>query len=1261
MKAMRMIAMAALLPMSLVTFSDVTFTGGAGGSSRDLSLSENWSAAPSASDVATVDVATFGGAFTASGSAAFKGLVFANGTPSTELSVSGGGTLSLGESGLTLGAPVRTFTLAAPCTLTSEQTWSFGGTLTNDFRAAVGGTADWTVDATGIVRIYKLGYDGFVNYTGANGQVRFLGTTGWASKVRLSTTGNAVIAVTNTVEWSDIVTSGAMELSGDGNLFICQPTVDDAGSVGEPGRVIFRDGDSMKCVDDFKKRGKTLFVAQGVLDQRGGEIVGCDRYQPAVGGNWTTRAYNAQTLSIAGYEISGGTYSASFLSLGGGSKTADSGQDMKIVQKGGTVTARSGLWLVEAGYNSGIRGISEYILGGGLLNVGDNDYGGWNNAQSRDLVVAGAHTTDATASKLLSAGVLTITNGTLKARHVRFGVDQLASQGYKNDYAFGLFDMRGGEMPLNVAINGTATKTAGFDLGRFWNAGSDPHSVYRINLAGGTISVSSGDWVNRFGFFFSPIPGLSFTWDTGAGDTTFAAPISGSGTLRKAGAGSLTIRDASCFDGTLDVAECSVKLPGSLQADDLSFDCYKWTADSLSGADDGAEVTVWTDSVHALKAEANPKPASTWHSPTFIASSEKFNGHAALAFNTSAGYASLVASNMLAGATSCSLVAVFRHVDARADNSNAAHGKAVCGLGGAWGGTVLRLGSRCLTANAPAVPFAYAQVYSASESNYWKNDYALVENEIAGPVGTDAPCQVMIATLDNGRYSVFSDGQYNERTNELWTADSKLEKDRQFFFGGYTTDGSTLANFNVEIAEVRVYPDRALTLDEQRQLGSHLFAKYRGVSEGESRENLWHGPYVGVLETGTEPAPEKPVGGTSWDAAAMNALSAPDGSGKPTLVEGVFGGEGAMRFDGTSALAIPAADSPLSGAEAFTMAVVFRTLHDDATGADDVKTAIDGSIGLVSSRAAVRTWDAQLTLCKECSLSTEWANGRTGWRTRMVDRRPCRLNDGNAHVAVFAALPTDKSGMTLMVDGRYNAYPSNGANMGTDVWQAGETFAASDINIGVQCAVGQAGYFRGDIAEVVLYPRQLTEAEMAALSQNLAAKYRFRLLPTGDFADADVTARGLRASQIVVREGAQLKLPISKTGAYALASGATLSGAGEMLGSYEFGNGATLDLATATPAALTDVHMTDGGTIRVDVTKPYTFENFSASGTVTVELVNYDGKTAPSRIALFAFENAPSIAEGTVWKFPGHRNCEFTMKNGKLVLCTHRGLLFVVH
>ena len=1265
MKTIKLIVAAVALSLVQVAFSDVAFTGGAGGTSRDLSLAENWSGAPGASEVATVDVATFGGAFTASGSVAFNGLVFANATEADDVSVTGSGEIALGASGLSLGAPAKSFTLSAPVSLAAAQSWSFGATATVDFRSSVGGTADWTVDATGIVRVYRLGYGGFVDYTGEKGQVRFLGTTNWAKKVRLTATGNAVIAVTNTVEWSDIVTGGAMELTGLGNLFICQPSEADAGSIGEPGRLIFRDGDSLKCTESFATRSKALYVAQGVLDQRGGEIVGCDRYQPAIGGNSNTRTYNSLTTSSAGYEISGGTYSASFLSLGSGSKTADTGDDMKIVQKGGTVTARSGIWLIEPNYSSGIRGINEYILGGGLLNVGDNGNGGWNNAQTRDFVLAGAHATDWASAKTLPAGVLTITNGTLKARHVRFGVDKIDGQPYKNDHAFGLFDMRGGEMPLNAAINGTTTMTQGFDFGQYWNngnSGETPHSVYRINLAGGTMSVASGDWVNRFGFFFSPIPGLSFTWDTGAGNTDFVAPISGSGTLCKKGAGTLTIRDGSCFDGTLDVAEGEATIPQTLGADDLPDDCYKWTADSLAGTDEGAEVPVWTDAVHGLKAEANGKPASKWCNPTFVSESEKFNGHAALAFSTPSGSASLVASNMLAGATSCSLVAVFRRTDTGADNAHAGHGKAVCGLGGSWGGTVLRLGARCTAANAPAVPYAYAPAYSSSDSNYWKNDYALVENGIASATGADAACQVMIVTLDNGRYSVFSDGQYNERTNTLWAANSKLEKDRQFFFGGYTTDGSTLANFIGEIAEIRVYPDKALTLAEQRRLGSHLFAKYRGVAEGESRTDLWHGPYVGAIETGAEPVPEKPAGGTSWDAAALNALNAPDGSGKPTLVEGTFGGEDAIHFDGTSALAIPAAASPLSGASAFTMAVVFRTLNDDATGLDDEKMPIDGSIGLVSSRRKTRSWDAQMTLVKECSLSVEWANGRadSSWRTRMVDRRPCRLNDSNPHVAVFAALPTSSTQMKTMVDGRFNGIPTSGTGMGADVWREGETFAASDVNIGVQCAASQAGYFTGDIAEVVLYPRQLTEEEMMALSRNLAAKYRFRLLPMGAFADADVTARGLRASKIVVREGARLTMPISATGAYALTPGATLSGAGAMLGSYAFGNGATLDLAAATPAELTDVQMTDGGTIRVDVTKPYTFESFSASGTVNVELVNYDEKTAPSKIALFAFENAPAIAPGTVWNIPGHKDCEFRMKNGKLVLCTRRGLVFVV-
>ena len=58
MKTIKLIVAAVALSLVQVAFSDVTFTGGAEGASRDLSLPENWSGTPGASEVVTVDVAT---------------------------------------------------------------------------------------------------------------------------------------------------------------------------------------------------------------------------------------------------------------------------------------------------------------------------------------------------------------------------------------------------------------------------------------------------------------------------------------------------------------------------------------------------------------------------------------------------------------------------------------------------------------------------------------------------------------------------------------------------------------------------------------------------------------------------------------------------------------------------------------------------------------------------------------------------------------------------------------------------------------------------------------------------------------------------------------------------------------------------------------------------------------------------------------------------------------------------------------------------
>ncbi len=1183
-----------------------------------------------------------------------SGLVLKN-AGGIDITITGSGTLSLGAAGLSIPTAAKSLTLTAPVSIVAAQSWMLGATPT-DFRASVDGTSNWTVDCTGLIRVYQLGYDGFVTYTGEKGQVRFLAGKDWAQKVRLATTGDTVLCVTNTVEWSEIVTGGTMELAGAGNVFVCQPSVDDAGTTGMPGCIVFRDGDSLACVEDYKDRKKTICVAQGFLDQRGGTIIACDRYQSSVGG--VTKGYNGIEQSLAGYNLSEGTYSAAFLKMGEGTRSIDSGDSVRIVQTGGTMDVGSGLWINDSPESSRVRFVNEYVLGGGTLNVGGKYYGGWNNAQSAGLVVAGAH---AGATKDgFPAGVFTMTNGTLNARYVHFGVDKIDNQKWQNDQSFGLFDMRGGEMPLGEVIPGStkATMTEGFSVGQYWNNGTDPRSVYRINLSGGTISVGSGDWVNRFGFFFPALPEASFTWDTGEGNTDFVAPISGSGKLRKKGTGTMLIRDGSCFDGTLEIVEGAVTVPIVFEADDISGDCYKWTADSLTDAEDGGEVAEWVDSIHGLKAGVNDTPTGTWCLPTYVASSAKFNGHAALAFKTTAGNASLVAApDMLADARSCTVVAVFRRPETSEDNANAAHGRAVCGLGGTWAGTVLRIGLRCESPRASATPYAYAPVFSSSDAQYWRNEYALVTNGIPYDVGAEASCHVVIATVDNGRYSVFSDGQYAERTNPFWDENSKLQTDmRKFFFGGYVTDGSNLAGGDLEIAEVRVYPNRALTLAEQRQLGTHLFATYRGVTADERLASMWYGDHYGMIEMGTESVPERPEGGVSWNAAALNALDAASGCGKPTLVEKSFGGEDAIRFDGASALTIPAAQSSLSGASAFTMAVVFRTLDDGAKGLDTDK---DGQIGLVSSRSgSAYGWDAILALYRECAVGIECGNANESYRIRNVDRRPCRLNDGNAHVAVMAVTPTSTDAFTEMVDGRYNTWTLG--FLGTAKWPSGQVHDRCNVYVGAKAALENMGFFKGDIAEVVLYGRQLSRDEMTALSENLAAKYRFRLLPTHDFSDTDVAARGLRASNIVVRKGASLRMPLATTGAYALAPGATLSGSGAMLGSYAFGNGATLDLATDTPTALSDVQMMNGGRIRVDVSKPFRFENFSASGTVELELVDFDETEYPQNVTLFSFENEPSFANDTVFHVRGNLRYVVEMKDGKLRLHVPHGLQLVI-
>ena len=1281
MKAMQMTVSAVLLSTSLVAFSDVTFTGGADGSSRDLSLAENWSAVPGASDVATVDVSAFGGTFTVGTDAAFAGLVFANGTLSDTVEISGDGKLTLGASGFTLGADVKLVRLQARVALSAAQTWTLGDSPL-DTLAPITGTADWTIVQNGadsVVRhLAPLCYGGHVTYDGTGGGVRFLAGTNWAQKVTLSNivsgsikdrTGKApfpnILALTNEVRWSQIFTGGELAIDSTGSdyvrFLICQSSAADAGSVGVPGRLIFETGDKLNCLQSGSTRGRSrVGLAQGTFDMRGGEIINDTVYQfkLTVGALTSCRGasdYNGISKSAQHVLVSGGTFKTSAIEFGEG---VEGGDHSTVAQTGGTVDVTVGLYVgTSSASGHSENAIVEYLLSGGLLSVGSNgSNSGWDNHQSCGLMIAGSHIAAAASSTAsVPAGLFEMSGGELRAKNITFGPEYFSGDpaNFQATNNFGVFDLSGGTVPLRCSLT-QSVKGTGFAVGKAWNR-SATNSHYRISLRGGRIETGDTDYRMNFGAFLPPSE-TAFTWDTGTAKTTFDAPLAGEGTLVKEGAGELALTDATRFHGTLDVAAGKVSLAGEFAGSDTLGDCYKWCADDLKATlADGEKVTEWTDSVHGVAVVSNTYGGSTKFSfnyPT-LALDDGFNSHAAVRFGDWASLMVPAADNPLVGLSTGTVVIVFRAFGSRTRFTHYGHQTGPLAMASSWSSDMqFKVFAANDLANA-SVEQGYGLHYLMSDAadGAWNFKYPPLLSVPGRAIAEDV--HVAVATISGGDFSLYADGYYSASTHAEWNGGKTSSgKNRALASSGIylasrITDGSTKASFPCSIAEFRLYPNKAFALDRQRELASLLYKKYRADCPAG-----WTGSYAGELRESSEPTPEKPSGGKALDADALLALAAPSGCAKPTRVAGAMNGKDVLRFSsgGKTALTLPAADSPTSDAEAHTVAVVFRTTD---AGADD-RNYFYTSPALVSSKPA-KVWDDDfaVSFCAEGAVGVGYGYHETSstWRSYLLTRKPCRLNDGLPHVAVVSMEPKSKR-VTMLVDGMRSTL-SNGtarkANHGT-----------LDLTIGAACP--GSGFFSGDIAAVSVYGRALTLDEMRALSESYAAEFGFRLLPTMPFAEGEVKAFGLGATNVIVRAGATLELPVSKTSAYALPAGATLSGAGTFLGSYKFGADTTLDLSGTAATVPEDVQVA-GGTLRFAFGTVAEFGEFEASGTVKVEIVGLPGSDAVPRRVLLARFGSAAVADGTAWQGHGlddNQRLRFDAATGTLWLDTKRGMMLSV-
>ena len=1224
-KSIAFAASAALvLAATAANAADIAFTGGSDGSSRDLSLAANWDggALPSASgDMGIVDVATFGGSYNVSANATLDGLQFAN--ASANISIDGSGTLSLGAGGFMVDAKVG-ITLRAPMAVTAASTWSFGNGLVSSY-ASISGTADLAVNDWSELHFRNApGYGGKMTLAGqaARSIIHVWQGAAWANTVAVSK-GAVVWQFEGSVPFSTIIPGRSLTHTPWSDV-----------SFGGTGTLVLEDGDTFTTSGDYHQ------IASGGLEIAGGSYTAGAAF--IMGDNTGTVGWNRK--SPASLLVSGGSFNGNQFNLGAFTET-----NRLVRQTGGTATMCT---YHVGGYGdfSGTVPVMEYRLEGGTI----QDKNG--AARDRGLIMGG---TVPSANPHTPAGIFTQTGGQAVFARLYWG----AKGGFytwddtstiPNGRAYGLIDLRGGDFVL---------PSAGFEITPMWNAGAVSNSTYDIRLSGGRITTRDSVTI-PLAMTVESGDGPS-TWDTGANNVLVSAPVDGEGTLRKAGTGRLQLTDAARFKGAVAVDEGVLEVRGAIAAPagyTEGQNLYVFSADSLAGSlSDGDSVTSWTDSTGTLSCQ---KPGSgeissptSWTVPTF--KPNLANGHAGLYFDNAAG--SVLgfhsADNPLAGETNFSFVIVFRPTTKGAAQGGSAYAsRCIIGNDRAW------------SANGPnTISLLYTDDYRTTL--YMRNNYPdagglsgrtyLVPKPYQGCTEGEANLSVAVVSMIGNKVIYNFNNSFTNRTFETITDFNPRFKNGNtkypLYFGTSDVDGTGFQQvrcFGGYIYEARFYKGRALNEAETRSVMDELSRKYYDASRADGYLLASNGSTAANFAD-TRTAPATPAADADWTPEFMDAtFGAWDANyNKPTLVTGACNGRSALRFDAArnTVLKIPQGDNqdPLAGCYQFAIAIVFRTTTE-GTGLHDATVGT----GLYSSMLAgyghnSGCGNAAVTFREYGAVGGYMASNY--YQGSLVNpRKPCRLNDGLPHVAVFTGDSNMNVGTyRLMVDG---VFTENKMSYGTPWpgYDSSRPHVIGALRAGV-------GHFTGDIMGITFWKSYLTEDEMFAICQKAACDYGFNLKERRAFTVAEMTTRGIAATNYTVAAGATLRMPYSATAPLTVGPGTTFSGAGAFEGSYRFANGGVADFAGVT-TAMEDVQVADGGVMKfgAGATLPVSGANISSvSGHVVVDVAGSPAMTSGRPHTLLMDIDADRIAAGTEFSVIGASRgaaVSYSAEQGGLVL-----------
>lgn len=808
-----------------------------------------------------------------------------------------------------------------------------------------------------------------------------------------------------------------------------------------------------------------------------------------------------------------------------------------------------------------------------------------------------------------------------------------------------------------------------------WNEGLTTNSWYRIELKGGTLST----YADSFSELDTIIPaGSTATIDTRDNRFALNAPLKGAGALAKVGAGTLVLADASRFTGDLAVNAGTLKLaatPAAKSDGGLDAACVVWRAeDAVANLEDGAEVGRWPDTTGTRKATT---PTFTSNPTTVpVVDRDAFNGRPGVAFNHSALKVA-AADNPLAGQTNWTLCVVFktetkgREQDGVWYKATGLVGREEADIVDDWGLVLSEYGhiGAGLGVRSPSKDSVF----------YTSRNYADGQPHVA-----------IYALAGDGSLTLSVDGEAVSRTVVL-NAETHSPRNRaDIYFGvqniAAADGGPHRFAFTGAMAEIRFYPGTTLTWNQKAAVGAALAAKYGAASAVATLANQDDDPVCGDVTAVAETASELPDdGAAAWEAdsitdvadgaevtawpstdgkrtadkasvtrmTSQTDLSSSPGSWKgPVLRKGAINGHNALAFNGSNtALAIPADDSPVSGATAWTAAVVFRTTQSGSVTSDRNFYAASALFGAELPTNARADWGVGIW-GEGNRIMAGYGGKNANWRgDQSTVGRVRDLSDGHPHIAV-CSFDTAAGVIRVVVDGVASRTRLTAAGAG------GTPREAMRILLG---SSNGDRFFAGEIAAVRLYDSFIDDAAVKALTDAWAARYGV-VMPSQFAHVYNSGSYGLAATNVSVGAGASLVLPSSTNRPFALVAGQTLAAAGTVRGTLGVAAGGVFDMAAATPTALDDVWLQPGGVLRASFhqTAPVPLTTFRADKASVVEMEDRPAKLPP-KFPLFSYTgDAPDMAALACTIRGAASNSTLIAEKGRISLATAVGTMIIL-